>query len=72
MQMAQGVQNPVDYRQNKRAGQEQVMRAYGVKGLVGGIDPKGGMGAAMGGGAPGGAAGSSYGHPNRHYAPSKR
>ena len=74
----------VDFRQNKRAGQEQVMRAYGVKG---GMDAAGGMGMGVGMGVgmaqpkqgagmsvgAGAGAGASYGsHPNRSYAPAKR
>ena len=51
VQQPGGVSNAgaVDFRQNKRAGQgvEQVMRAYGVKGMDGGA---GGMAAGMGGG----------------------
>jgi len=70
-------QGPAGALANKRAGQEQVMRAYGVKGGAG-VGPPGpmmggggmGVGAGMAGAAGGG---SSYsGHPNRHYAPTKR
>jgi hypothetical protein len=74
----------VDFRQSKRAGQEQVMRAYGVKG---GIDAAGGLGMGVGMGVgmtqpkqgvgmgvgAGAGAGASYGgHPNRNFAPAKR